>query len=623
MKGNKGVIADINLSSAAIEELKYSPELYAAYIGGSGMAAKLYLDMADLDAAPLSPGALLILMNGPMAGVRLSGASRMSAAARSPLTGTFADSSCGGYFAPALKRHGFDGLVIRGRAEKPSLLVIEEGSIAIEDAGDMWGRGNYETLQLLKDRYGKTITALTIGPAGEKMVSYACILNDAHHAFGRCGIGAVMGSKNIKALVVKKNGGKIDFADPDLLEELRKSLTPKIRESIISQVLHDFGSSGNLEGHIYTGDVPIRNWTSNFNEEMGEALTGSTLTEKYLVRTGTCAYCVVACKRIVKVDEGPYALPENPGPEYETTVAFGTLLGSDDLAAVCKANYICNDLGLDTISAGSTIAWAMEAWERGDLGEELTGGIPLEWGDMNRVINVLLPTIAAKEGELGQLLADGSLSAARKIGKNTEKYTVQSKGLEAPMHDPRGGGHGHALAYAISPRGACHVATAMHFMETGACNYPEIGFEFDLEPMTHEKKAETMVLACALGMIENSACLCQYADRSFTINEMVELLNAAAGYGLKVETMMEAGTRIFHLKRCINYLLGFRAVDDSLTERMLEPARDGEPEGVEINFTEMKSRFYSLMRIDLQKGVAVAERLQELGLGEESKLIWG
>ncbi len=623
MKGNKGVIADINLSSAAIEELKYSPELYAAYIGGSGMAAKLYLDMADLDAAPLSPGALLILMNGPMAGVRLSGASRMSAAARSPLTGTFADSSCGGYFAPALKRHGFDGLVIRGRAEKPSLLVIEEGRIAIEDAGDMWGRGNYETLQLLKDRYGKTITALTIGPAGEKMVSYACILNDAHHAFGRCGIGAVMGSKNIKALVVKKNGGKIDFADPDLLEELRKSLTPKIRESIISQVLHDFGSSGNLEGHIYTGDVPIRNWTSNFNEEMGEALTGSTLTEKYLVRTGTCAYCVVACKRIVKVDEGLYALPENPGPEYETTVAFGTLLGSDDLAAVCIANYICNDLGLDTISAGSTIAWAMEAWERGDLGEEFTGGIPLEWGDMNRVINVLLPAIAAKEGELGQLLADGSLSAARKIGKNAEKYTVQSKGLEAPMHDPRGGGHGHALAYAISPRGACHVATAMHFMETGACNYPEIGFEFDLETMTHEKKAETMVLACALGMIENSACLCQYADRSFTINEMVELLNAAANYGLTVETMMEAGTRIFHLKRCINYLLGFRAVDDSLTERMLEPARDGEPEGLEINFTEMKSRFYSLMRIDLEKGVAVAERLQELGLGEESKLIWG
>ncbi|MDZ4132635.1 MAG: aldehyde ferredoxin oxidoreductase family protein [Dethiobacteria bacterium] len=624
MKGNKGIIADINLSSNAIGDLKYPPELYAAYIGGSGMAAKLYLDLADLDADPLSPGALLIFMNGPMAGVRLSGASRMSAAARSPLTGTFADSSCGGYFAPALKRHGFDGLVIRGRIDKPSLLVIEDNSIAVEDAGDIWGSGNYETLQMLKDRYGKNITALTIGPAGEKMVSYSCILNDAHHAFGRCGIGAVMGSKKIKAIVIRnKNGGEIDFADPDRLAELRKSLTLKVRESIISQVLHDFGSSGNLEGHIYTGDVPIRNWTSNFNEEMGEALTGSTLTDKYLVKAGACAYCVVACKRIVKVDEGPYTLPESPGPEYETTAAFGTLLGSDDLAAVCKANSICNDLGLDTISAGSTIAWAMEAWERGDLDSELTGGIPLEWGDMNCVINVLLPAIASRQGELGQLLADGSLSAARKIKKNTERYTVQSKGLEAPMHDPRGGGHGHALAYAISPRGACHVATAMHFMETGACNYPEIGFEFDLEAMTHEKKAETMVLACALGMIENSACFCQYADRSFTINEMVELLNAVAGYGLTVETLMEAGTRIFHLKKCINYQLGFRAADDSLTERMLEPARDGEPEGVEINFSDMKSRFYSLMRIDPAKGVAIPDKLQELGLGEESKLIWG
>ena len=624
MKGNKGVIADINLSSNIIEDLEYPPEIYAAYIGGSGMAAKLYLDTADLDSDPLSDQALLIFMNGPMAGARLSGASRMSAAARSPLTGTFADSSCGGYFAPALKRHGFDGLVIRDRADKPSLLVIEEDGIAIEDAGEMWGRGNYETLQMLKDRYGEKITALTIGPAGEQMVPYACILNNAHHAFGRCGIGAVMGSKNIKALLVrKKNNGKVDFADPDRLERLRKSLTPKIRESIISQVLHDFGSSGNLEGHIYTGDVPIRNWTSNFNEEMGEALTGSTLTDRYLVKTGTCAYCVVACKRIVKVDEGPYTLTECPGPEYETTAAIGTLLGSSDLAAVCKANYICNDLGLDTISTGSTIAWAMEAWERGDLGLEHTGGIALEWGDMDCVINVLLPAIASRDGELGQLLASGSLSAAFKVGRNAERYTAQAKGLEAPMHDPRGGGHGHALAYAISPRGACHVATAMHFMETGACNYPEIGFEFDLEAMTDEKKAETMVLASALGMLENSACFCQYADRSFTVNEMVELLNAAAGYSLTVDTMMEAGTRIFHLKKCINYLLGFRAVDDSLTERMLEPARDGEPEGVEINFAEMKSRFYSLMRIDPDKGVAVAERLEELGLKEESKLIWG
>ncbi len=624
MKGNTGVIAHIDLSSAAVDLLNYPEEIYARFIGGSGMAAKLYSDRAGFPPDPLSPEAPLIFMNGPLAGARLSGASRICAAARSPLTGTFADSSCGGYFAPALKRQGFDGIMVTGRAASPSYLLIRAGKITVEDAGDLWGKGNYETSAILKERFGRSSTGLSIGPAGENRVPFACILNDGHHAFGRCGLGAVMGSKNIKAVVIANRGkAELNFADEKRLKELAKAVIPKIRESIISQVLHDFGSAGNLEGHIYTGDVPIKNWQSNFNEEMGEALTGSTLSEKYLTRKKSCAYCVVACKGMVRVEEGPFSIPESPGPEYETVAAFGTLLNSSDLAAVCKANYLCNDLGMDTISVGSTIAWAMEAWERGDLTAEKTGGIALEWGDMDTVVNVLLPAIAAREGELGELLAEGSALAAKELGGNSAEYTVHSKGLEAPMHDPRGGGHGHALAYAVSPRGACHVSTAMHFMETGACNYPEIGFEFDLEAMTHEKKPETMVLAAALGAIENSASFCQYADRSFTIEEMVEFINAAAGYGLTIEGLMEAGTRIFHLKRCINYRLGFRAGDDILTPRMLEPARDGEPAGIEIRFDEMKSQFYRLMQMDPERGVATEERLRELDLSVETEKIWG
>lgn len=623
MKGNTGAIAHVDLNSAAVNLLHYPEEIYARYIGGSGMAAKLYRDRAGYSLAPLSPEAALIFMNGPLAGAKLSGASRACAAARSPLTGAFADSSCGGYFPPKLKQHGFDGLLITGKAAFPSLLLIKEGRITVEDARDLWGKGNYETSAILKERYGRSSTSLTIGPAGENAVPFACILNDGHHAFGRCGLGAVMGSKRIKAVVTAEINRKPDFADAARLKELARAVTPKIRESIISQVLRDFGSAGNLEGHIYSGDVPIQNWQSNFNEEMGESLTGSTLTDKYLSGRRSCAYCVVGCKRLIKVDEGPFATAESPGPEYETVAAFGTLLNSSDLAAVCKANYLCNDLGMDTISTGSTIAWAMEAWERGDLTADRTGRIPLQWGDMETVVNRVLPAIAAKEGDLGKLLSQGSALAAGEIGGGAADYTVHSKGLEAPMHDPRGGGHGHALAYAVSPRGACHVATAMHFMETGACNYPEIGFEFDLEAMTHEKKPETMVLAAALGAIENSACFCQYADRSFTIQEMVDLLNAAAGYGLTIDTMMEAGTRIFHLKRCINYHLGFRASDDALTPRILEPARDGEPAGIEIKFDEMKSLFYRLMQMDPLKGVATKKRLNELDLSEEATIIWG
>lgn len=621
MKGNTGKIAVINLTTGAVENLQLPEDTYRRFIGGSGLAAKLFWDRADFSAEPLSPEALLIFMNGPLTGIKLSGVSRMNATARSPLTGGLAESSCGGYFPPALRLAGYDGLMITGKAKNPSYLLIDQGTVTIEAAGPLWGKGILECTEDLQKIYSKKSTSLVIGPAGENMVPFACILNESHHAFGRCGLGAVMGSKNLKALVVKSGKGDLDVADPARVKFLIKELTPRIKDYLISQVLHDYGTSGNLEGHMYEGDVPVRNWTSNFDEEMAGALTGSTLSERFLKKTATCAYCAVACKRIVQVDEGPFAVPEGPGPEYETVVAFGCLQGTSDLAAVCKAARICNDLGMDTISAGATIAWAMEAYEKGHLTDEQTGGIPLAWGDMDTVVNRLLPMIASRSGQLGNLLSMGSAAAARALGSHAIDYTAQSKGLEAPMHDPRGG-HGHAVAYAVSPRGACHVQTAMHFMETGACNYPEIGFEFDLEALTSKKKAETLVLASAIGSIENSACLCQFADRSLTLVEIVDLINAAAGYEYDVKAMMEAGLRVFNLKRCINYRFGFGASDDDLTPRMKEPARDGDTAGIEINFDEMKDRFYELMEFDSTRGVPSRKKLLALCLTEEAELIW-
>ncbi|MBP7017731.1 MAG: aldehyde ferredoxin oxidoreductase family protein [Smithellaceae bacterium] len=621
MNGNTGKIADINLSTGIVKILELPVDTYRRFVGGSGLAAKIFWDRADFSAGALSPEAILILMNGPLTGIKLSGVSRMNATARSPLTGVLAESSCGGYFPPALRQAGYDGLIISGRAAGTSLLLIENGNVIIKDAKSLWGKGILECTENLQKTYGKKSTALVIGPAGENMIPFACILNEAHHAFGRCGMGAVMGSKNLKAIVVKTEAKELHVADSERIKSLVKELTPRIKDYLISQVLRDYGTSGNLEGHMYDGDVPVRNWTSNFDEEMANALTGSTLSEKFLKRTATCAYCVIACKRIIQIDEGPFAVAEGPGPEYETVVSFGCLQGTSDLAAVCKAARICNDLGMDTISAGATIAWAMEAYEKGHLTNEQTDGISLKWGDMETVVNRILPAMAARNGKLGALLSMGSAAAARAIGGQSIEYTAQSKGLEAPMHDPRGG-HGHAVAYAVSPRGACHVQTAMHFMETGACNYPEIGFEFDLEALTHEKKAETMVLAAAIGSIENSACLCQFADRSLTLLEIVELINAAAGYGYDVSSMMEAGLRIFHLKRCINYRFGLNASHDDLPPRLKEPARDGYTAGVEINFDEMKNKFYELMEFDPASGVSSRERLVALGLIEEAKFIW-
>ena len=469
MKANTGKIIRVDLNASAVSIEMLPEDDYRNFVGGSGLAAKYFWDKGDFNADALSPEAMLIFMNGPFSGLKLSGASRNSVAGRSPLTGHWADSSCGGYFAPELRFAGYDGIVLTGKSPKPSVLLIEDDKISIVDGAEYWGKGIEEVTKELKNKYGKTCRTVVIGPAGENLVKFAAILNEAHHAFGRTGFGAVMGSKNLKAIVVKAAKKEMTLADPVKYEELRKELNPKMKEALAASLLHENGTAANLEGGAFTGDVPIKNFTSNSWEGMADALTGSTLSETYLTKRTSCAYCGIACKRVVEVKEGPWAIPEGSGPEYETIVAYGSLIGSLDLAAVCKANRICNDMGMDTISSGVTIAWAMEAFERGDLTEADTDGVKLQWGDMETVINVVLPMMAKREGKLGALLAEGSVSAAKKIGKDSINYTTQSKGLEAPMHDPRGGGHGMALTYAMSPRGACHVADPMLFVEMGAC----------------------------------------------------------------------------------------------------------------------------------------------------------
>lgn len=622
MYGNTGKIIVVDLTVGKIEVETLPETDYLSYIGGSGLAARLFWKRGNIQADPLSPEAILLLMNGPFAGLKLSGASRSSIAGRSPLTGNWGDSSCGGYFAPELRYAGFDGIILTGKAAKPSLLVIEDSAIRIESAEAYWGKGIESVNRSLKEKFGKTWRNLVIGPAGENQVKYAMILNEAHHAFGRAGFGAVMGSKNLKAIVVKASSKTMKLANSEAFEILRQELNPRIKDALASDVMHVNGTAANLEGGVYSGDVPIKNFTSNFWQEMAESLTGSVLSEKYLTHGSACAYCAIACKRNVAIMEGPFAIPDGPGPEYETIVSLGSMIGSMDLAAVCKAGRVCNDLGLDTISTGVTIAWAMEAYERGDITPDDTEGIPLVWGDMETVIDVLIPAIAAKTGRLGGLLAEGSAAAARLIGKGSSDYTAHSKGLEVPAHDPRGGGHGLALAYAISPRGACHVAFPMLFMEMGACFYPEIGFEYELEPKTDQNKAESAVIAVALGSIENSACFCQFADREIGIPEWVELFNTVAGYGWDIDAMMLAGKRVFYLKRLINYLYGRTAADDVLTPRMLEPARDGEPEGIEINFDGMKDAFYRLMDMDMVKGIPVKSALVACGMVEEAGRVW-
>jgi aldehyde:ferredoxin oxidoreductase len=616
MFGNTGRIININLSTGLIAIETLPAEWYRLYIGGSGLAAKIFMERGNFALDPLDPEAMLIFTNGPFAGLKLSGASRGSVAGCSPLTGHWGDSSCGGSFAPEMRYCGFDGLVITGRAVKPSLIHIEGDNVALLPASEYWGLGTAETTRLLKGRFGKASRMMTIGPAGENGVRFANIIHEGHNAAGRAGFGALMGAKNLKALVVKARKKGMALADAEGYENLRRELNQRIEESLASNVLRENGTAANLMGGVYSGDVPVKNWSSNFWEEAAEELNGSALTDKYLTRRSGCLYCGIACKRIVEVKDGPFAVPEGPGPEYETIVAFGTLMGSLDLAATCKAGRLCNDLGMDTISCGATIAWAMEAFEKGDLTRRDTDDLELNWGDMATVVDVLLPKIVRKEGRLGAMLAEGSRGAATMLGRGLS-YTIQSKGLEAPMHDPRGGGYGLALTYAVSARGACHVADPMLFIEMGSRYYPEVGFDYILEPQSEENKAAAAAFSVAFGAIENSACFCQFADSEVTIPDWLALFNTVAGYAWDAEEMLKAGRRVFYLKRLINGRYGLNAQDDDLTPRMREPGKGGEAEGSRFDLEKMKARFYELLGIDPQSGLPTKAARKNCGMTDQ------
>ncbi len=432
--GNMGKVLEIDLASGETAEIELDESIYRDYIGGAGLAAKLLYDWGNLETQPLDPNNLLIFAAGPLTGIGFSGSSRLSVGARSPLTGIWGQSSCGGNFGPELKRCGYDAIIFKGQAEEPVYLILGNDSAEIASASDLWGKDTYETCDILKERHGKQHKILAIGPASENLVAYGAIVNDKAHVFGRSGMGTVMGSKNLKAIAAQGDK-KIEFKDPEKVQELLKIYNKGVETGGMARAMRSFGTAGNMESKMIEGDVPTRNWSQGIWEEGGEKLSGIALDETIKVGYRGCRGCGVHCKPVVAVPDGPYAMEEGAGPEYETLAAFGTLLMNSNIESVAKINEICNRVGMDTITCGATFAWAMDCYENGILKPEDYEGINLEWGDIDTVIE-LLPGIVAKQGKLAQLLAKGSRAAAEEVGGGADAYLTDSKGLEAPMHDP-------------------------------------------------------------------------------------------------------------------------------------------------------------------------------------------
>ena len=590
--GYTGKIARINLSTkkAMVEDL--DKELVEKYIGSNGIAGKVLFDEVPSWASAFDPVNLLIYATGPVTGTITQTAGRCSIVTKSPLTGCFGDSSVGGYFGAEQKRAGYDMLIFIGKSEKPLVVSIEDGDVRFIDASPYWGMDARECDRAIRrDLSDRKAQVSCIGPAGENLVRYACVMHDdAGRAAGRCGVGAVMGSKNLKAVAVR--GSKdISVADPNALNEVMREVLDNYRTSSSVKRLHETGTMGGYEGNMGIGDSPTYNFANEqfgeFDAERTKKLAYPGGFEKILAKTNTCYMCAMACRRVSNKGEGKYLLAEDnvEGVEYESLSMLASNLGIDDVFAVNVMNDLCNKLGLDTISAGGTIGFAMECYERGILSKEDTEGLELKFGNADAAI-ALIQKISKREG-IGDLLAEGSRRAGTLLGKGAERYSIQVKGMELPAHDPRtfqgGGPH-----YACCPVGADHMEGISLFVEGYGQRFPEIGIEGDYGTryVTEKKAYIAKIIEDWYAFLTAGGWCLLCSSRYGALNRFIRTFNAVTGRNLSIEDGRLAGERIYNLKREFNIKHGITAEEDILPERLLkEPNKKSDNAVVKLDET--------------------------------------
>lgn len=598
-----------DLSKEKFENKKISSEDAKKFIGGSGLAAKVIYDGIDFSASPLSPENPLVFMCGPLTGTKSPTSGRYSVCARSPLTNIWGEANSGGSFGPYMRFSGYDGIVIRGRSERLSYLLIDDGKAELRDASHLAGKGTYETQRSITGGDRKTKVAC-IGLAGENLVKYAAIMNDDGRAAGRCGLGAVMGSKNLKAIAVRGER-KIKLAEREKFEEAAKNAHKSVKKSGMAGMYAKLGTSGYVELAENNGDLSIKYYTQG--KFPGASKISGTAMLKILTRNARCYGCPIGCGRKIRVDAGKYGTGETEGPEYETIGTFGSLCMNDNLEAICHANYLCNNHGLDTISCGISIAFAFFLYEKGRLTKEETG-MELKWGDANAVTN-LVDMIASRRG-IGNTLAEGTRAMEQKYGMSG--YAAQVKGLEVPMHDPRAF-FSMACEYATSPRGACHLQGSPFMVEMGSAIK-----EYDMMPSNRFADKGKGVLTARnqdFMAIYHSAIICVFA---FIRPQMVaELLAHATGNRYSMNELLVTGERINNLKRAFNARCGATRADDKLPQILLQPLPEGGTKGKVPDVEAQLKEYYEYRKWDAASGKPQREKLVELGLESVAGDLWG
>ena len=623
--GYAGRLLAVDLTTGAVRVEPLDRAWARAHIGGLGFGTRLYLDLIRdrPPADPLDPANPFLIMTGPLTGMRLHAVARWTVASRSPLTGSWGDANVGGFFGAQLKAAGYDGLILTGTAPAPVYLHLEDDRVELRDARPYWGLDIYAaTDALVADHRAPSARAgevLVIGPAGEKLAPIATITNRKGHTAGRGGLGAVWGSKNLKAVFVR-GSRPLPAAHPDRLQALRQELEPLYRDSILIQTLRAVGTPAHFDVGALLGDVPIKNWQLTEWDRLDE-IGPSAYAEQILTGNHTCYACGVACKRQAEVTAGPFRSARGPGPEYETVAAFGPLCLNADLPSIARANELCNRYGLDTISCGATVAFAIDCFENGLITERDTGGLQLTWGNAAAIVT-LVDRIGRLEG-FGALLAQGSARAAAAIGRGAEQLLTTVKGMEAPMHDPRAG-HGYGLAYAVSPRGACHNASLQFYTESGSIYLPEFdALGADLPEMDSAGKAAANVVAQDYGMFfAHCAGFCLLGAAVLNAAQAVALVNHVTGFDYSLDEVCRLGRRTWFLKRGLANLLGARVADDRLPPRLLQPLPGGPTAGSVPDIDLMLREFYQLRGLDAD-GLPRRAVLEELDLADLARLLHG
>jgi aldehyde:ferredoxin oxidoreductase len=565
MNGYLGRILRVDLSRGRLSDETLNEEYAREYIGGSGLAARYLFDVLDADTDPLGPGNPLLFMTGPLVGTSMSSAGRYSACARSPLTGIWGEANSGGFFGPELRYAGYDGMWFDGASKEPVWLSIVEGSPELHSAGDLWGSDIYATRDRLRASLGDARASVAcIGLAGEYQVKLAGIANDHGRFAARTGLGAVMGSKNLKAVAVR-GSGKVPLYAPEEFKAVTNQMLALIKGDMPSQSMRAYGTPGYLNLAHMLGDLPIRYFQLG-EHAPADALSGVDMAEQFLRRNTACHKCVIACGRETRAPA--HGDDKVDGPEYESLGALGSTLMIFDLQAVIHAHHLCNLYGLDVISMGVTLGLACELFERGLLAPADTGGLDIRYGDAAMVFR-LIELTARREG-FGAVLAEGNAALAERAGVPELSATVNR--LEVPMHDPRAC-LGMAVTYALSPRGACHMEGDMYELDLGRSNGEDIGLVPGDRHESSLEKGRTAARLQALRNLYNALTLCEFQNPPVPL--LAAGINAATGWNLAAEDLIPIGKRIVNLKRLLNMKLGLTRANDRLPDLLLKPLEQG------------------------------------------------